>query len=186
MLAGDFEGLGRPEVYALQNSFATIPAVAHQDGGLSQLLRGDGHGGLATVEPAASGLVVPGDARALALVDLEQDGWPGFLVTRNNGTTLAFGHGERPGRRPLRISLRGPAGNPTAVGARVTVSFKDGSAETSEVYAGSGYYSQSTAALFFGYPEANPPTRIRVVWPQGQITEEAWSGDRATLELKQP
>jgi hypothetical protein len=75
------------------------------------------------------------------------------------------------GRHSLRVTLQGPAGNPTAVGARVTVELTDGSTRTAEVYAGSGYSSQSTAACFFGYPDANPPRQIHVRWPSGKTTQ---------------
>jgi hypothetical protein len=186
MVAGDFSGEGLPEVYAVQNSYAPIPAVGRFDGGLSQLLRGDGRGHLSPIAAAESNLVVPGDAKALAVLDLGQDGWPGFVVTRNNAAALAFRNHGAAGHRPLRIVLRGPAGNPTGVGARITVGFLDGSAQTCEVYAGSGYYSQSTAACFFGYPESNPPRKIRVLWPSGITSESDASAQSATLTFSQP
>jgi hypothetical protein len=186
IVAGDFLGEGHADIYAVQNSYAPIPSVGRFDGGLSQLLRGDGHGHFAPVTPAESGLVVPGDAKALAVLDLGQDGWPDFLVTRNNNTTLAFRNNPAAGSRPLRITLRGRPGNPTAVGARITVEFLDGSSETSEVYAGSGYYSQSTSACFFGYPSANPPKKIRVRWPSGSTTEHSFSPESSTLILSAP
>jgi hypothetical protein len=66
------------------------------------------------------------------------------------------------------------------------VEFADGSTEMSEVYAGSGYYSQSAPACFFGYPEANPPRKIRVRWPGGQSTEQAFAAGPATVTLSQP
>jgi len=56
------------------------------------------------------------------------------------------------------------------VGARVTAEYADGTAQTSEVCAGSGYYSQSTAALFFGSADRNPLRRVRVQWPSGATT----------------
>ncbi|MES1194871.1 MAG: VCBS repeat-containing protein, partial [Opitutus sp.] len=90
IVAGDFDGDGHADIYAVQNSYAPIPAVGRYDGGLSQLLKGDGHGHFSPVPPAESNLVVPGDAKALAVLDLDHDGWPDFLVTRNNDTTLAF------------------------------------------------------------------------------------------------
>jgi hypothetical protein len=186
MVAGDFEGRGQAGIYTVQNSFAPIVSVGHFDGGLSQLLRGDGHGHFTAVEPAESGLVVNGDAKALAILDMDQDGWPDFLVTRNDDTMLAFHNGGLAGRRPLRVALKGPAGNPTAVGARITVEFLDGTAEVSEVYAGSGYYSQSTAACFFGYPSANPPQRIRVRWPSGTATEQNFTAGSTTVTLTAP
>ena len=183
LAAGDFDGDGRADIYAVQNSYAPIPAVGRFDGGLSQLLRGDGHGHFTPVPPAESGLIVPGDAKALAVLDLDQDGWPDFLVTRNNQTTLAFRNRGMAGRHFLRIQLQGANGNPTAVGARLTVELMDGLTQTSEVYAGSGYYSQSTAVGFFGFPDASPPRAVRVRWPSGLTTEHRVPAGSNTLVL---
>ena len=186
LVAGDFDGDGKADIYALQNSYAPIPAVGRFDGGLSQLLRGDGHGHFAPVPPVESNLLVRGDAKALAVLDLDEDGWPDFLITRNNSTTLAYRNRGVPGRHSLRILLRGLAGNPTAVGARITVEFTNGSTQTSEVYAGSGYYSQSSAACFFGYTDSNPPRGIRVRWPSGMTTEYDSPPQSTTLTLSAP
>jgi hypothetical protein len=186
LVAGDFDGDGHADIYAVQNSYAPIFCVGRFDGGLSQLLRGDGRGHFTPVPVAESGLLVPGNAKALAILDLDQDGWPDFLVSQNNNTTLAFHNSGVAGRHSLRILLQGPAGNPTAVGARITVTLSDGSTETSEVYAGSGYYSQSTAACFFGYPDANPPKKIRVRWPSGAATEHDFPPNSSTLTLSAP
>lgn len=186
LVAGDFDGDGKADIYAVQNSYAPIPAVGRFDGGLSQLLHGDGRGHFAPVAPAESGLVVPGDAKALAVLDFDEDGWPDFLITRNNGTTLAYRNKGVPSRHSLRILLRGLAGNPTAVGARITVELADGSTQTSEVYAGSGYYSQSTAACFFGYPDSKPPRHIRVRWPSGITTRYDGPPQSTTLILSAP
>jgi hypothetical protein len=70
------------------------------------------------------------------------------------------------------VALSGRPGNPTAVGAVVTVAFADRTTEMCEVYAGSGYYSQSSPACFFGYPAGNPPLTIRVRWPSGALTQQ--------------
>ena len=134
------------------------------------MLRGDGHGHFTPVPPAESGIVVPGDAKALAVIDFDQDGWPDFLVSRNDSTTLAFRNGGVAGRRSLSVLLRGTACNPATIGARVTVQMRDGSAQVGEIHAGSGYYSQSTPTCFFGYSESNPPQRIRVRWPSGSAS----------------
>jgi hypothetical protein len=186
LVAGDFDGDGHADIYAVQNSYAPIPSVGRFDGGLSLLLRGDGQGNFTSVPPAESGLVVPGDAKALAVLDLDQDGWPDFLITRNNSTSLAFRNHGLAGRHALRIRLRGQAGNPTAVGARVSLELADGSTQTSEVYAGAGYYSQSSAACFFGYPDGNPPRRLQVRWPSGLITEHPVATTTGTLTLSVP
>jgi hypothetical protein len=56
------------------------------------------------------------------------------------------------------------------VGARVTAEYSDGTTQAGEVCAGSGYYSQSTAAQFFGFTDRNPLRRVRVLWPSGATT----------------
>jgi len=186
LVAGDFEGSGHAGIYAVQNSFAPIPLVGRFDGGLSQLLRGDGTGHFSPVPPAESGLVVPGDAKALAVMDLGGDGWPGFLVTRNNGTSLAFRNGGVPGRRSLCVRLKGPPGNPTGVGARITVEQADGGFRVAEVAAGSGYYSQSSAACFFGYPAGSPPVGITVRWPGGNSSRHPVPAGSTCLVIPEP
>ncbi len=177
LVAGDFDGDGHADLYVVQNSYAPAPAIGRFDGGLSQLLRGDGHGHFAPVPPIESGLVVPGDAKALAVLDLDGDGWPDFLVSRNSEATLAFHNRGVAGRHSLRVLLQGQPGNPQAVGARVTAEYADGTTESGEVCAGSGYYSQSSAALFFGYTDQNPLRRVRVQWPSGATTTSPdWGG----------
>jgi hypothetical protein len=99
---------------------------------------------------------------------------------------LAFRNGGWPGRHPLRIALRGPPGNPTAVGARITVELADGAMETCEIYAGSGCSSQSPAAGVFGYPDGNPPRQIRVRWPSGTTTVFDSPPRPTTLVLSAP
>ncbi len=116
MVAGDFDGDGHAEIFAVQNSYAPIHAVGRFDGGLGQLLHGDGRGHFTAVPPLESGLKVPGDGKALVVLDLDRDGWPDFLVTRNMNTTLAFRNNRREGHGSLRVLLKGPAGNPTCVG----------------------------------------------------------------------
>jgi hypothetical protein len=184
--AGDFDGDGNADIYAVQNSYAPIPSVGRFDGGLSQLLRGDGRGGFTPVPPAVSGLVVPGDAKALAVADMDGDGWPDFLLTRNNSTALAFRNGGVAGAHCVRVVLKGPAGNPTCVGARITVLRADGSSRTSEVHAGSGLYSQSTAAAFVGWRDANPPRRVRVRWPTGAESAHDFAPAGSTLVISSP
>ncbi len=186
LVAGDFDGDGHADIFAVQNSYAPIPSVGRFDGGLGQLLRGDGRGGFSAVPPSQSGLMVTGDAKALAVADIDRDGWPDFLVTRNNSTTLAFRNGGHGGRHSVSVRLAGPAGNPSAVGARVALEHADGASQTSEVQAGCGYYSQSTAAVFFGWVEANPPRQIRVRWPSGAESVHPFAPGSRALVLSMP
>ncbi len=186
LAAGDFDGDGRADVYAVQNSYAPYAETGHFDGGLSLLLKGDGRGHLEPVPPAKSGLIVPDDAKGLAVIDLDQDGWPDFIVTRNNDRALVYRNQGVPGHHSFAVGLQGPPGNPTAVGARVRVVLTDGTAQTSEVFAGSGYLSQSTATLFFGYLEGNPPRDITVRWPDGRTSVQTWTQPVSKLLIRSP
>lgn len=164
---GDFDGDGFTDIYAVQNSYAPIPAVGRNDGGLSQLLLGNGKGHFHAVSAAESGLIVPGDAKALVVLDLNQDGWPDFLISRNNSTTLAYLNNGFSGRHSLRVRLKGPKGNWSAIGAKVTLQLENGALQTREVQASSSYYSQSTSTLFFGHTIFSKPALLRVRWPNG-------------------
>ena len=169
--AGDFDGDGHADVYAVENSFAPAPGVGRFDGGLSQLLRGDGAGNFTPVDLTESGLVVPGDAKGLAVVDLDRDGWPDFIVTRNAAPALAFRNRGVPGRRMLAVRLVGPPGNPTAVGACATLERADGTRQRFEVTAGGGFSSQSSATCFFAGGAA-AARRLVVIWPDGRTTAQ--------------
>jgi hypothetical protein len=173
LAAGDFNGDGHSDIYAVQNYYSPIPSVGRFDGGLSQLLLGDGQGAFSPMPPAQSGLIVPGDAKALVVVDLNDDSWPDFVVSQNSGTTLAFQNAGVAGRIPLCVRLSGPGGNPTAIGARITLEMADGTRQMAEVLAGSGYGSQSSAAAWFGYHAENPPRMVHVRWPDGRTTQES-------------
>jgi hypothetical protein len=104
-------------------------------------------------------------------------------VTRNNATTLAFRNNGAMGRRSLCVRLRGPKGNPTGIGARLKIIAKDGSVQMTEIAAGSGYYSQSPPACFFGYSPVNPPVKILVKWPAGEDKEYDLSLSSSTITL---
>jgi len=185
IVAGDLDGDGHADIYAAQNLYAT-PAIGHFDGGLSQLLRGDGHGGFAAVDPADSGLVVPGNAKAAAVLDLDHDGWPDFVVTRNSATSLAFRNNGLLGRRSFAVELHAHGRNRAGIGSAVTVVLRDGTTQTSEITVGSSYYSQSVAEAFFGFPETNPPKQISVRWPDGRKSTHPWRTLAPKITLSEP
>ena len=60
------------------------------DGGVSLLLVGDGKGGFEPLWPNRSGIVVPGDARKVQVVDLNGDAKPDLVFAVQNGTWRAF------------------------------------------------------------------------------------------------
>lgn len=170
---------GHNDVYLVQNFYSPQRETIRMDGGVSQLLLGDGSGNLTPAPFDRQGAIIPGDAKALAIADISQDGAPDLLVTQNNGPLLAFANQPPPGGAYLRVRLRGPAGNHLGVGARVTVALADGGQSVREVASGGGYLSQSSATQFFAALPGNPATAIRVRWPDGHETTVAVSpGDK--------
>jgi hypothetical protein len=187
----DADADGAVDLYIVQNFYTPQPGLGRMDGGVSLLLRGDGRGGFSPVPSETSGLVVPGDAKSLALVDLNGDGWQDVVVGVNDAPVAAFEnqaskvlaseHG-----RPLNVRLRGRAGNRAAIGARISVRLDDGSAQTAEIYGGGGYLTQSSAEHSFGIPKERRVISIDVRWPNGASSTVAPDADQQRLVISQP
>jgi hypothetical protein len=87
----DLDGDGHLDVYCVGNNFGPEPSTGRFDGGISLLLKGDGHGGLTPVPAWQSGFIAPGDTRAaVALVLPGQKGIPSIVVSQSNGPVLLF------------------------------------------------------------------------------------------------
>ncbi|HEX9785474.1 MAG TPA: VCBS repeat-containing protein, partial [Opitutaceae bacterium] len=90
----DLDGDGVTDVYVVGNNFGPEPNTGRFDGGLGMLLKGDGRGGLTPVPTTASGLSVPGDARAAEALRVGGAKRPSLLVARNDGPLLLFEPGN--------------------------------------------------------------------------------------------
>ena len=109
------------------------------------------------------------------------------IAFRRNSASAVHVNGVRRNTHSLRVRLKGRAGNPTAVGACVTATFENGQTVSSEVTAGAGYYSQSSAALFFGFTtEKNPVRRLTIRWPNGATCTQEVKDASSKLEIVQP
>ena len=101
-----------------------------------------------------------------------------LLVFRNNGVDDDDGAGF------VAVRLAGRPGNPTGVGALVTAVDESGWKQTAEVYAGSGYLSQSSSTLFFG--TGGGLREIRVRWPDGRTSVHPVDDAGGSMTLRQP
>jgi hypothetical protein len=189
----DFDADGWPDCILAQNFFSPRLETGRMDSGLSLLLRGRGGGLDDTIEfepvwPKQSGIVIPGDAKAASVVDINEDGWSDLVVTVNDGTTEAFECQPHDVNRPFRVKLAGPPGNLDCVGAAVTLRFKDSTVrpQLAEVFAGGGYLSQSFRTLVFGCGENQQPQSIHVRWPDGRSTVHAIEEGQYDSVVRQP
>ena len=167
-VAADFFGDSAPSLVCLQNLLTREPETGPWSGGLGCVLRPSAADGTLTpVGHDASGFVVPGDGKALAVADLNHDGRPDLVASQNNDALLTFVNRTDSGTRPICVRLIGPPGNPQGIGARLTLVENGKAIATVEIQAGSGYLSQSAAAAFFVAPESDMDREIHVRWPEG-------------------
>jgi hypothetical protein len=176
----DLDGDGVPDLVLAQNSWSPEPETGRMDGGLGLVLRGLGGCAFEPVPALESGVVLPVDQKALAIVDLGDDGAPGFVVTVNDGPVRAFAAGRDPAPA-LAVRLRGPKGNPTAIGARVTLVSPDGRRQARELQAGAGYLTQGPAVAIFRRAAAG--SRLEVRWPDGAVTTHALAATSGRIVL---
>lgn len=169
----DVDGDGFLDIYVVQNFFGPQPETGRMDGGLSLLMKGDGKGNFEPVWPNRSGLVVPGDAKALTVEDLNADGAPDFMISTNNGKLESFLNQNLSKNRFVQIKLLSDVGNSYGVGSRVKVYFDNETSCTQEVYAGNGYLSQSGEVIWVGLVKDNIIKKIEVYW---------WDGKQQTLD----
>ncbi|MEO7598286.1 MAG: VCBS repeat-containing protein, partial [Opitutus sp.] len=96
---GDLDGDGLTDVVITQGFSGPVPQSGRLQGGYGFVLKGDGHGGLGVLDPAKTGFVVPGDGRAVTIIDCDGDGQPDLAVVRNNSRPLLFLSNPIPPRR---------------------------------------------------------------------------------------
>jgi hypothetical protein len=193
VVISDFDADGWPDCFLAQNFFSPQLETGRMDSGLAVLLRGRGptaDGGiqLDAVWPRESGILIPGDAKAVGTSDINRDGWPDLLVTVNNGPIEAYECRPDARNRLLRVKLQGRAGNLDASGATVAVRFENSATpvQRAEVQSGAGYLSQSSPELAFGCGAEARPTAVEVRWPNGSTSQHLIPRDRWQLTISQP
>ncbi len=179
----DWDADGRLDLALSQNFYSPQAETGNVDGGLGMVLRGRGDGTFDTLRVDQSGLLLPGDAKALALTDLNGDTRPDLVATVNSSTPKVFLNRTTAGRT-LVVRLVGPHGNLRGVGSRVSVKLKSGKTLVGEVHAGSSYLTGSSADLFFSIPEGDETLSLTTRSPSGETFPQALKNASGLVQVK--
>jgi len=169
IVATDFDGDGIADICAVQNTDIAIPRF---DGGIGVFLKGKSGGTFETIEPTRSGIVVPGNGRALAVIDPIGDARPHLFLTRQGGPS-EFLANESAATHWVRLQLQGSRGNPDAVGAQVKLVFSNGAVTCHEIGLGGGWLSQSAPYILVAVPSNGRLAEAIVKWPDGHLSHHA-------------
>jgi hypothetical protein len=181
--AVDFDGDGRADLAVLQNTDSAIPRF---HGGFGLFLSGRGDGTFTALSPAESGILVPGNGRALAVIDANDDAQPDLFFTQQGGKSELLVNASSAARQWLKLRLAGAPGNPDAIGAKVHLAYADGSAAEYEVGFDGGWLTQSRPDLFVALSPGRRLTEVRVAWPDGRHSRHADIPSRGLWTLRVP
>jgi hypothetical protein len=175
----DFDGDGNEDVFLAQNFFGVDAETSRHDAGIGLVLLGDGHGDFRALGPRASGIAIFGEQRGSAVADFDGDGRPDLAVAQHCGQTKLYRN--LGGAAGVRVILKGPAGNPQAVGAVTRLKFADHWGPARESHAGGGYWSQDSATFIMAAPSL--PQALQVRWPGGNLQTWSWPSTAKSVEV---
>lgn len=180
---------GHLDAYLVQNLYEMPEELGPLASGLSLLLRGTGDPKepFEPVLSGESGLEVPGDAKSLAVIDINQDGRQDFMVGVNDANPQLFlnrtvGQNDT---HPLKVRLRGKPGNLTGIGSKVRLTIDGFPNQLREQSGGGSYLTQSSADLVFAVPNsASSSLDLEVQWPDGtrQTVQVDYKQDFVTIQ----
>ena len=167
-MAIDLNGDGHPSLALAQNLFTREPETGLWRGSPGCLLTQNGKDGFAAIDHARSGFILPGDAKSLVACDIDGDGWLDLAASQNDGPLAVFRRIPATGTTALVVHLAGSPGNPSGLGAVVRLLSGGKAIAVREIYGGSGYLSQSSAAATFTIPAKLGKLSIAIRWPSGR------------------
>lgn len=136
-----------------------------------QLFRNLGAGTFAEVTYSAGAFPGNSTTRALAAVDLDNDGDEDVVRVNVQGEPMEVLRNERAGaNRWLQLDLRGTTSNRDAIGAVVEATLPDGRVLVRELQSASGYQTGASRVLTIGLGDAGSAS-VLVRWPGGDAED---------------
>jgi hypothetical protein len=143
----------------------------HPTGRPDLLLRGRGDGTFEDAS-AAAGPYFRREllSRGAAIADYDDDGRLDVLVTTIGGSPVLLHNRGAAGAHWITFDLKGPRGNPTGIGAVVTLE-AGGKKRVQAAYGSNGYLTQGDPRVHFGLGATDRVDRVQVRWPGGATQE---------------
>ena len=171
----DFDNDGRLDIMTVNGTISAIEALRRANDPLpyrqrKQLFRNLGDGRFDDVTDAAGAAFhVSEMGRGAAFGDLDNDGDVDVVVANDAGRTRLLVNQTGNGRHWLGLRLGGTRRD--MVGARVSVSRKDGSAIWRRARADGSYASANDPRVLAGLGDSIEAPIVRVLWPSGRAEE---------------
>lgn len=179
LVATDLDGDRLADICAVQNSDVSVPRF---HGGLGVFLKGTGDGGFIALHPTRSGVLVPGNARALVVLETS-DARPDLFLTQHGGPADLLAN-RLTEVRWLKVQLQGGNGNADAVGARVQLVYSNLPPSHHEIGLGGGWLSQSAPSILAAIPPGESVVEAIVTWPDGHRSRHAAPPERGTWIIR--
>ncbi|MCA6078917.1 VCBS repeat-containing protein [Fulvivirga sedimenti] len=120
------------------------------------------------------GFTQPSFSNGAAYADLDNDGDLDYIVNNINDPAFIYEntlyHGEPSDNHYLRVKLNGSKENPSAFGAKVTITYDGNKQQYSEQNVYRGYISTVEDILHFGLGTTAVIETLTVIWPNQRIT----------------
>ena len=128
---------------------------------------------------SSSGIEILGQQSTPVQADFRGNGKIDLVVGQNAAATQFLQN--RSATTALRVKLRGPVGNPEAIGASIRVKTADGYGPAVEVRCASGPIGDESPIKVFS--TRKQASSIRVIWPGGKVLEYPVPAGVASMEI---
>ena len=176
---GDVQNDGLDDILIAKGNVQQMPDAAMDDP--DNLLVQQPDGRFAEMGGSA-GLASVHRGRGAALADLNRDGLLDVVVVNRRGPLEIFRNVTPEAGNWLTVALRQPAPNVNAVGAFIELDLGD-HVVTREITVGGGHAGGAAVPEHFGLGAADD-ARLRVIWPDGAVSDWVTVPARRHLELR--
>ncbi len=165
--AVDLDMDGQLEAVLTQNSSGLRPEFGRMDAGRGLVVHRNSTGKYwESISIEESGLILPEEARSIAVGDWNRDLRPDLAISVRGGSPRLFqNETQNPG---LEVVLHGAENNPNGIGALIRLRSQTGMGPAYEVRSGNGSGSMDSERIFLSSPET--PQFIWVRWPGGRVS----------------